>query len=113
MTTKTTKTTKAKPETRMVSINHDPIIRPEELDILKESDGSYAALVLKELGDLVQLIRMGTDVETYEVAKAKIEELKGHLDPALAQLVEVQDKRYGSESPEYDGSGDTGGSTEE
>lgn len=101
---KATKSTKSAPKARLASLNPDKVIRDEELEILKESDGAYAAYVLKELSDLVQLARGGTDIETYGVIKTKIDELKAHIDPALAQLVEVQDKRYEQESIFYDGS---------
>lgn len=102
--TKTTKTTtKAAP--RMAVINREDLFTPGELELLKESDGSYAAFVLKEMSDMVQLIRQGVDKETFDLAMGKLDELHGsHLDAAIAQLKEAQSTRYDSESPRYDGS---------
>ncbi|MGL5262083.1 MAG: hypothetical protein ACRC9P_06845 [Bacteroides sp.] len=103
--TEQTKTTKSAPKARMVVQNRDEILRPEELEILKKADGAYMAFVLKEMSDMVQLIRQGVDKETFDHALGQLEELiTTHLTPAFSQLEEVQATRYEAEAPVYDGS---------
>ena len=116
-------TTTTTPAPRMAVINQEGLFTPGELELLTEADGSYAAFVLKEMSDMVQLIRQGVDQETFDVAMAKLEELNtDHLAASITQLKEIQATRYASKSPYYDGStvdrdkegstgGDAGGGT--
>lgn len=114
------KTTKTGVAPMMAVINQDELFTPGEFELLSKADGSYAAFVLKEMADLVQLMRQGVDQETFNLAMTKLEALNTeHLASAITQFKEVQSKRYEAKSPYYDGStvdvgkGDGGGTGED